>query len=215
MQLLHLFPEADRLQQLYGSKDLHPIYGAGRTINPEIMFIFMNPTARNVSSEKSWKGIRAPWLGTKNVWRMFHQLGILEEEIANKIQSYKPSDWTEEFSHKLYEFLAGKSIYLTNLAKCTQVDAKALPNSVFDAYRPSTLEEIYAVNPKKIITFGNQVSSRLIGKNISVSKYLDLKDVEQLQIKDRTFKVYPTYYPVGQGQRNIHLAKARIAQILE
>ena len=35
------------------------IYNGGCTENPNICFVFMNPTGRNIASFKEWKGINS------------------------------------------------------------------------------------------------------------------------------------------------------------
>lgn len=57
----------DELQPLYGDASLKSIYGAGCIKRPKAMLVFMNPTGKNVSARSDWKGIRAPWLGTKSL----------------------------------------------------------------------------------------------------------------------------------------------------
>ncbi|MDD3156252.1 MAG: hypothetical protein PHP14_02395 [Candidatus Pacebacteria bacterium] len=52
MQITKLFRKFDELQKLYGEKNLDSIYGCGQTNNPKLCFVFMNPTARNISSDK-------------------------------------------------------------------------------------------------------------------------------------------------------------------
>ena len=69
------------------------------------------------------------------------------------------------------------------------------------------------VKPKNIISFGNQVSSILLDKKISVSDYEDIK-FENLNIKGTVYKVYPAYYPVGQGRRNLPKAISRIRTVV-
>jgi len=213
LQLEHLRGEVDNLQKKYGSFNHNAIYGAGCIKNPKILFLFMNPTARNYSAISSWKGIRAPWIGTKNIWKMFHALGLLKESTFNKIQEGGKDIWSEQFAGNLYSELSKKSLYITNLAKCTQVDSRALKNDVFRSYLQNTLEEIYLVNPTNIISFGNQVSSILLNKNIKVSEY-EGRGAEVLNIRDKKFNVYPVFYPVGQGMRNIKKAIDRIKVIV-
>ena len=58
----------DKLQLEYGEPTLCSIYNGGCQKNPDVCFVFMNPTGRNVASTKEWKGMRAPWIGTKNIW---------------------------------------------------------------------------------------------------------------------------------------------------
>ncbi len=208
-QVIQLHKEYDKLQTKYGDPTLSSIYGAGCINNPEIMFIFMNPTGRNISSTSSWKGLRAPWIGTKQVWDIFVNLGLLQSKIYLKIKSLKSEEWDYDFANEVYTDIQNHSVFITNLGKCTQVDARPLSNSVFKEYLNLMYKEIEIVNPKKIVTFGNQVSSILLNKTISVSNYVD----DQKEMLNG-YKIYPTYYPVGQGRRNMPLAVKRIKKIL-
>lgn len=213
LQLTELTKEFDLLQEKHGASDLCSVYGAGCTHHPELMFIFMNPTGRNVTSILEWKGLRAPWLGTKNVWRIFNNLNTFSLESYSAIQLLKPQEWTIDFCNQIYIQIAAKKFYLTNLAKCTQIDARPLKDSVFKEYLALMLKEIDIVKPKKIITFGNQVSSVILGKKISVSNYSN-DEYETIAIANTAYKVFPTYYPVGQGTPNMPKAIERINIIL-
>ncbi len=51
MQLEDLKAEYDKLQMKYGAKELTSIYNGGCTNNPDICFVFMNPTGRNIRSK--------------------------------------------------------------------------------------------------------------------------------------------------------------------
>jgi len=212
MQIKELISGFNELQLMHGEGTLDAICGAGEIHAPDLCLVFMNPTARNVSSKKSWKGIKAPWIGTKNVWNMFKQLDLINENIANKIKLKTPSDWTPEFAKEVYAEVKSKSIYITNLSKATQVDARPLSNKVFREYLDLFKKEIDILNPKVIITFGNQVSSVLLDKKMSLSKYR--KKFELLNINKKSYKVFPVYYPVGQGIRNLGVAKEDIKQII-
>ena len=66
------------------------------------------------------------------------------------------------------------------------------------------------VNPKVIILFGNQVSSIVLGENISVSQVRK----KSFMLKKK-FKCYPVYYPVGNGIFNIDKAIEDIKYIIE
>jgi len=167
MQITKLFYKFDELQKLYGEKTLDSVYGCGQIKNPELCFVFMNPTARNVSSSKEWKGLKAPWISTKNVWNMFYQLGIFEKKFIEDINSKKPNDWDYEFAEKVYQKVKNKLIYITNLAKATQVDARALSRNVFKAYLDLFFEEMDIVRPKAIITFGNLAGTPYIRHIVS------------------------------------------------
>ncbi len=211
LQLQKLFKEFDKLHLKHGDCDYHSIYGAGCIKSPKFMFIFMNPTRRNASANKSWRGIRAPWIATKNVWKIFFELNIISKENFDFIKRAKLDDWDKNFSNKLYEEIAKNKVYITNLAKCTQIDARPLKDYVFKEYLDLIFEEINLVKPKYIVSFGNQVSSILLRKNISISKLE--KEFEILSVNNKKYKIFPTYYPVGQGMRNMKKAINKIKSI--
>ena len=48
----------DKLQKDYGAKELDSIYFGGCTDNPDVFFVFMNPTGKNIASNKNWKGLK-------------------------------------------------------------------------------------------------------------------------------------------------------------
>lgn len=211
IQLEELKEEVDRLQNLYGSKNLNAVYGAGCIENPKVLFLFMNPTGKNISSNKDWDGLRACWLGTKNIWKLINSVELLNTALFSKTQSNNA--WDNNFCLEIYNEISKNGLYITNLAKCTQDDARPLNNNIFRVYLKNTLDEIHKIDPKIIVSFGNQVSSILLSKNIKVSDY-NLDDKEELIIGDKKFNVFPVYYPVGQGMRNINKAIERIKYIL-
>ncbi len=213
MQIEQLFSGFDKLQQKHGCKNLSTIYGAGQIKNPKIVFVFMNPTGRNVASNKEWKGLRAPWIGTKNIWKLFYLLGFLKESLFTQISVKKSSEWTPKFAEQVYRNICDDSIYITNLSKATQIDARHLNNAVFKDYLDLFKEEINILQPKIIISFGNQVSSIILNKNINVSKCR--RKFELLNINNKDIKIFPVYYPIGQGLRNITLAKEDISWIMD
>lgn len=214
MQLTNLFEKFDALHEIYGDSNLTSIYGAGETNSPNICLIFMNPTAKNIASTLSWQGLKAPWLGTKNVWRLLYKLGLFNNyELIQEIETRRPEEWTEDFANEVYNQVSNESLYITNIAKCTQSDAKHLPDSIYKEYLPLILEELNFIKPKVILALGNQVNSVLLQKPISVSKYQS-EEYEYLNLGDIQLKVYPSYYPVGQGMRNMSKAIQRISKVL-
>lgn len=212
MQLNSLHSRYDTLQAQFGDVGLHTAYGTGETNSPKVCFVFMNPTSKNISTSLHWTGLRAPWLGTKNVWKLFNQIGILRNGIYKEIQEKKSAEWDNDFCNKVYGEIKKSGYFITNLAKCTKIDASPISNTVFKQYRNVMLEEIRLLNPKIIITFGNQVSSILLGKNTNVSA--NRKESQDLLIEGVTYKVFPVFYPVGQGMRNIGKAIEDIQYIL-
>ena len=213
MKIEELNKEYDKLQCLYGDKNLKSIYNGGCINNPDICFVFMNPTGRNIASSPNWKGRRSPWIGTKNIWKLFYKINLLDECIYEKIIKKKPCEWNEEFADVVYDNVEKYKYFITNLGKCTQVDARIIPNSVYVKYLNLLLKEIEIINPKIIITFGNQVSSILLNKNISVSQCR--KQYYTLNISNNIYKVYPVYYPIGNGMMNIDKAIEDLKYIID
>ena len=140
------------------------IYNGGCTKNPNICFVFMNPTGRNIASCPQWKGRRSPWIGTK-IYRSYLINWIIRwRNISKKLISKKPQEWDEEFADMVYSNVEKHKYFITNLGKCTQTDARILPNSVYSQYLDLLCKEIEIINPKIIITLGNQVSSIVLDK---------------------------------------------------
>ena len=205
-----LVKKYDKMQKKYGDPSLDSINFGGCLENPDVCFVFMNPTARNITSQKTWKGIKSPWVGTKNVWNLFNKLGLIDDEIYSRIRSIRGIDWTYEFAEEVYAQVAKNKFYITNLAKCTQVDARVLPDSVYENYLNLFLEEMEIVKPKVIILFGNQVSSVVLGEKISVS----MVRKKEFLLKDK-FKCYSVYYPVGNGRFNMDKSIEDILYIID
>ena len=199
--LQELNKEYDKLQLKYGAKDLDSIYNGGCDNNPDICFVFMNPTGRNVASSKSWKGLKSPWIGTKNIWDLFYEVKLLDEDIYLDIKNIKGKDWTEEFASKVYNNVKKHKYFITNLGKCTQVDARELPDNVYKKYLDLLYKEFEITNPKVIVLFGNQVSSIVLDEKVSVSQ--SRKKLYIKNIKGKDSKFYSVFYPVGNGRFNI------------
>jgi len=213
MELEDLKPQYDKLQKKYGAKELDSIYNGGCTKNPDICFVFMNPTGRNIASSKEWKGIKSPWIGTKNIWDLFYKLDLMDEKIYKKIKEIKPGDWTEAFAEEVYSDVKKHKYFITNLGKCTQVDARVLPDSVYEEYIDLLKKEIEIINPKAIVLFGNQVSSIVLKQKISVSQCR--KQLFNQKINGTEYNFYSVYYPVGNGRFNIDKSIEDIKYIKE
>ena len=204
MKISELNSEYDKLQQEYGAKELTSIYNGGCIKNPDICFVFMNPTGRNIASNPEWKGRRSPWIGTKNIWKLFYKIGLLDKKIYTDIQKRKPQEWNEQFADLVYNNVEQHKYFITNLGKCTQIDARILPDSIYIQYLNLLYKEIEIIEPKIIVTFGNQVSSIFLNKNISVSQCRKQSFIKN--ISGRDYKIYPVYYPIGNGMMNIEKA---------
>lgn len=189
--------EYKKMQNKYGDKKLDAITFGGCKNTPNLCFVFMNPTGRNITSNKEWTGLKAPWIGTKNIWKLFNEVGLLDNSIYKEIMSKKGSEWTIGFAEEVYKNIEDHKVFITNLAKCTQVDARPLKDEVYKKYLKLFFKEMSIVKPKKIILLGNQVSSIVLDRKISVSTTRKQK----FTYKDYDF--YPVYYPVGNGIFNM------------
>lgn len=195
----------DALQPIYGDPSLNSVFGGGQTSNPAFALVFMNTTARNVAAHKTWQGERLQWLGTKDVWKFLAKAGLFSQTLCDQIETLSPSDWTPKFSQTVYEEVKRNNLYITNLAKCTQSDARPLSNHVFLKYRSLFLREMELVNPKQIVLFGNQVASIAVGQPVQVGKVR--KTQFNLQVApNKTIPAWVTNYPVGIGR--FHAPKA-------
>lgn len=213
MNLDNIKKEYKKMQKIYGDPSLEPIYFGGCYNNPDICFVFMNPTARNIAADKSWEGPRAPWIGTKNIWDLFMAIKIIDEDLYQEIKSKKGSEWTPDFAKKVYKKVEKNKIFITNLGKCTQIDARPLKNEVYKEYLDLLEKEIQIINPEVIILFGNQVSSIVLNQKISVSLVRKKKFIKK--IGNREFKCFSVFYPVGNGRFNIDKSIEDIKWILK
>ncbi len=202
----------DKLQNIYGSKELNSVYGYGQENNPKVALVFMNPTKRNIATNKDWTGLKAQWLGTKQIWDFLSKCGLFDTNINEKIKTLKPKDWTPDFCKYVYDEVKKQGLWITNLAKCSQDDARPLPDSVFLEYSNLLKKELKIVNPEKIFFFGNQVSSIMLNKPITVSTVRQEKFY--LTIDGKTFECYAVFYPVGNGRFNQPKAIEDIKSIL-
>lgn len=201
MEIKDLNKKYDRLQKKYGAKGLSSIYNGGLEENPEICFVFMNPTGRNIASFKEWKGRKSPWIGTKNIWDLFYAVDLLDTELYHEIKRRKGSEWDEVFADLVYQDVEKHKYFITNLGKCTQIDARPLPDSVYKEYLNLLYKEFEIIKPKVIILFGNQVSSIVLNQKISVSEVRKKCFIKK--IKNQEYKFYSVYYPIGNGRFNI------------
>ena len=92
--------------------------------------------------------------------------GLVDNEIYNKILEKRPKDWDYEFANEVYAEVEKQKYFITNLGKCTQVDARPLPDEVLKQYLYLLEKEIEIINPKAVVLFGNQVSSIVLNKKL-------------------------------------------------
>ena len=183
----------------FPENNLMPVLGNGKLFKPKIMFVFINPTIRNISSAPEWQGSRYPFIGTRQVWQVFNKAGFFDSEMAYRIKN--KCDWSLEFTDKVLNKLEEKSLYLTNIVKWTGQDA-ALPNKEkIKLFLPVLKREIELVQPEYIVCFGLIPFEALTGEKIKLREYYD-KAVTNKKLKFFHYenaKVIPCYFPVGRG----------------
>jgi DNA polymerase len=202
--LEELWKVVDELNQKhFPENSLKPILGNGKNFRPKVMFVFINPTYANISSNPNWQGPRFPFIGTKPVWRIFHRAGMFDDELMNKINNSK--DWPLELTNEVLNFLRSKSFYFTNIVKWTGSDT-TLPNSEkIKLFLPILKREIEIVQPQYIVTFGIIPFENLTNQKIKLADYYS-KTMESQKLRffdidcnGEKKKIIPCYFPVGRG----------------
>jgi hypothetical protein len=200
VELENLFQDVLKLNKThFPDSKLHPIFGGGCVKNPDYMFCFINPTIRNISSDPNWKGKRYPFIGTKQVWRIFHRAGLFDDTLMKEIE--KEKNWSYDLTNRVEKFLEKKKFYFTNIVKWTGVDATLPTKKMIDIFLPSFLDEIKIVKPKTIVTFGLIPFKALTGESIKLKDiYSDFKKTGKIKTFDaHNTKILPSYFPVGRG----------------
>jgi uracil-DNA glycosylase len=182
---------------------LMPIFGGGQTVNPKVMFLFINPTVKNISSNPSWNGPRWPFLGTKHIWRIFHRAEMFDEQLLQQIETSK--SWSVEFAQEVYDYLAKRGFYFTNIVKWTGHNADLPDTEKTKLFLPILQREIEIVKPSYIVTFGLIPFTHLMGQKIKLEDYY--RKVMQTGrlitysslVNSTSFSVIPCYFPVGRG----------------
>lgn len=200
----HLWKYVDDLHRVHFPDHLPmPILGNGQCSQPKFMFVFINPTARNSSSDRQWQGPRFPFIGTKQIWSVFHRAGLVDDALLTAIN--KQSTWSLAFTEEVLRFLKNKSVYLTNLVKWTGHDA-ALPKSdMVHLFLPILQREIALVQPQYLVTFGLLPFTALTQQKIHLQQYYtDVMKHKHLKLYPMRFgqhrtQAIPCYFPVGRG----------------
>jgi len=188
--------------KFYGN-DLMPILGGGETFRPKIMFVFINPTHANSSSDKNWKGPRFPFIGTRAVWRVFHKAGMFDDRLMRIIEDSK--SWSVDFTHEVLDFLKSRSYYITNIVKWTGHDATLPDHEKISLFLPILEKEIELVKPEYVITFGLIPFENITDQKIKLAEYHhEVMQTNRLKFFEKQFgthktKVIPCYFPVGRG----------------
>jgi len=199
-------------ERYFPQDDLHPVPGGGKAPCPKIMGIFINPTARNISSYDTWSGPRYPFVGIKSLWRVFHKAGILDPVTMGTIESSQ--HWATDTATAVLNALDKAGVYLTNIVKRSYRGPQLPDKGMVKMFLPILLKEIEIVQPLCIVTFGGFPFFYLTGNRLKLDEYyrsINEKDPLggfSLPICSRSCRVVPCYFPVGRG------SPARATEIL-
>ena len=205
-------------KQHYPDNRLMPILGGGKEHNPKFMIVFINPTARNISSNPSWNGPRFPFIGRKRPWVEFSKAGLFDETLLEEVKNNENA-WSLDFTEKVRKHLEEQEIFVTNIVKNTGEKADLPKADQINLYTELFKKEIEIVNPQYIIAFGLIPIKALLKENLKLSDYYTaVKDkgaiiTYDLPINGKNYKVIPCYYPIGRG--NPHLAVELLRLIKE
>lgn len=176
--------------------------GAGYAPNPNTMFVFINPTTRNISARADWPGLRMPFAGKPKWWSILAETGFVPPELPQQIAALGP---TATMVDHLIKTVQEQRLYLTNAVKCVD-DGSNLPIAGrVQASLPQLQAEINFVQPRLIITMGLLPFAALTGHALRLSD--QLWDAQQGRINlypsrpinGRVFDVFPCYFPTGRG----------------
>lgn len=198
-----------KLQKLYELVDncklckadknlLQHIHGFG-VLNPKLMLILVNPTYRNLSSDPKYKGVRFPFIGVRQFWKVLADGGLIDEKVAHELPLREY--WGGEHTEQIKQELIRNKLFLTNVVKCcynhsAYPDRKAVKDQI-----KMLADEIRIVNPKRIVAFGGLVYKTLTGKNVKLSEYWNSRRTGKSReiVSGLNIIVEPCYFPIGRG----------------
>lgn len=166
------------------------------------MFVFINPTVRNISAHADWPGPRFPFAGKPKLWHILADAGFVGADLPQRIRTLGP---TPAMVEMLVAEAQHQQVYLTNAVKCVDDGSSLPPAARVSASWPLLQQEINFVQPRLIVAFGLIAFGVLTGRQVRLAD--QRWDAEQgrinlfssRQIGDQTFPVFPCYFPTGRG----------------
>jgi len=182
---------------------LRHIFGGGQFKNPKFFFLFINPTHKNLSSHPNYPGTRRyPFIGVRHLWKIFAEVGFIDKKT---VETMYHNGWQLGDEERIENDLRTGGVYITNFVKCAQPNPINPPPAIMREVRPLVIEEIKAVNPKYIITFG------MLPLKILANVDFRLRDILSSVRKEtycplrlgvtrgKSYKILPCYFPLGHG----------------
>ncbi len=192
-----------RSNALFDNGELRHILGAGQENAPSVMFVLMNPTARNPTLSHKYSGERVSYAGVSSLWRILIKVGFLPQSL---LSIFKSPAWDDKRSRALVEHLDRASLYLTELVKCPSRQAETPDTQTIQHNLAFMRREIEIVNPRSIIAFGLLPFYSLTRQRIVLGDYHEKLlhgDDSHFHLHERIgdyhHKVYPCYFPTGRG----------------
>jgi len=192
-----------RANPIFDNSGLKHILGAGSTKSPLVMFVLMNPTAKNPTLAEGYDGLRVSYAGVSSLWRVLTKAGFLPQSM---LDVFKSRPWDDSKSQILIKYLKDESIYLTELVKCPSRQAHTPDNQTVSHNLKFMRQEIRLVNPDSIITFGLLPFQALTGLKIKLGDYcagLMRGENRHFQLHEEIgsfrHRVFPCYFPTGRG----------------
>ena len=184
------------------ARNFRHVPGGGCWDRPEVMFVFINPTVRNISAHADWPGIRFPFAGKPKLWHILAEAGLISADVPQQMALL---GHTPPMVEGLIAAAREARLYLTNAVKCVD-DGSNLPAADrVAAGWPLLQHEIALVRPRLIVALGLIPFGALTGLSVRLAD--QLWDAEQGQInlypsrpiEGRSYPVYPCYFPTGRG----------------
>lgn len=218
LQLAQINEQVEAISQRhYADHQLDAVSGAGSIDHPRLALVFINPTHRNISTDKMWRGLKAPWIGCANIWQMFADSTLIDTSLNQKIQRAR-ANWSESFAREVYNHIAARGLYITNIVKWAGLDARLPERDKVRLYSPILIEELQLIRARYVVTFGQLTFDSMLRElHVKSSQSFGALNERMLgsgqieSVQTEVGEVVPCYFPVGQGTKN----KAKAIEILK
>lgn len=184
------------------ARNYRHVPGGGCVDQPDVMFIFINPTVRNISAHADWIGPRFPFAGKPKLWQILAESGFVRADLPQDMLMLGP---TPEMVEVLIAETQRQRLYLTNAVKCVDTGSN-LPTAARVAAAWSFLQhEIALIRPKLIVTFGLIPFRQLTSMDIRLADQLwetqggSCPFFPSQPIAGESYSVFPCYFPTGRG----------------
>lgn len=184
-----------------GEARLNHIWGAGKSYQPDIMFVLMNPTARNLTAHSD-SDLRVPYAGVSQFWKVLAHAGLISPSVLEQL---RVKGWHDDLTRLLINTLEEEGYYLTNLVKCTSPKAQDPGPASIRRGLQLLHREIEIVQPKHLVAFGLLTFRALTGQSLKLQDFLARLEhgishpFTGPAISGHSYPVWPCYFPTGRG----------------